>query len=137
MREQVMSELRRAFRPEFLNRVDEVLVFRALTKSQILEIVDLELDQVEERLGEQAIQLEITDVARAHLAREGYNPKFGARPIRRVIRQLVEDSLSEGILAGRFQAGDIVLIDVSEEDDEELSLTPQRSEPQLAEPAVT
>jgi ATP-dependent Clp protease ATP-binding subunit ClpC len=137
MREQVTGELRRAFRPEFLNRVDEVIVFRALTKSQILEIVDLELAQVEERLQEHAIQLEMTDEVRAHLAREGYNPKFGARPIRRVIRQLVEDPLSEGILAGRFEKGDIVLIDVSEEDEEELSLTPQRSESQLAEPVVS
>jgi len=137
MREQVMGELRRAFRPEFLNRVDEVIVFRALTKSQILQIVDLELAQVEERLREHAIQLEMTDEARTWLAEEGYNPKFGARPIRRVIRQRVEDSLSEAILAGRFQRGDIVLIDVSEEDEEELTLTHQRSEPELAEPAVS
>jgi len=99
--------------------------------------VDLELAQVEERLQEHAIQLEITDEARAHLAKEGYNPKFGARPIRRVIRQWVEDSLSEGILAGRFEKGDIVLIGVSEEDEEELILTPQHSESQLAEPAVS
>jgi ATP-dependent Clp protease ATP-binding subunit ClpC len=137
MRDQVTGELRRAFRPEFLNRVDEVIVFRALTKSQILEIVDLELVQVERRLKEHAIQLEMTDEARMRLAKEGYNPKFGARPIRRVIRQRVEDSLSEGILSGSLQQGDIVLIDVSEDDEEEVTLTPQRSAPQLPEPAVS
>ncbi len=127
MKEQVMSELRRTFRPEFLNRVDEVIVFRALTKEQLLQIVDLELARVQERLEDYSIQLEITDEARVRLAKEGYNPKFGARPLRRVIRRRVEDPLSEGILAGDFREGDIILIDV-DEDEKELKLTPQRAE---------
>ncbi|MEA3345109.1 MAG: ATP-dependent Clp protease ATP-binding subunit [Chloroflexota bacterium] len=126
MKEKVMGKLRRTFRPEFLNRVDEVIVFRALTKKQIFRIVDLELAQVEERLKEHAIQLELTEEAQARLAEEGYDPKFGARPIRRVIRQRIEDPLSEGILSGRFQEGDIVLIDISEEGEGKLTLTPQR-----------
>jgi len=129
MREQVMGELRRTFRPEFLNRVDEVIVFRALTREQILQIVDLEVAQVEERLAEHAIQLEMTDEARARVAEGGYNPKFGARPIRRVIRHWIEDSLSEGLLAGHFEEGDIVLIDVPEGDEEGVTLRAQRSEP--------
>jgi len=133
MRDQVMGELRRTFRPEFLNRVDEVIVFRALTREQILLIVDLEVAQVEKRLEEHAIQLEMTDEARARVAKEGYKPKFGARPIRRVIRQWIEDSLSEGLLAGRFQDGSIVLIDVPEGDEEGVTLTAQRSEPEEGE----
>ena len=128
MREKVTSELRRAFRPEFLNRVDEVVVFRALTRSQILQCVELEVAQVEERLKDHEIELELTDEARVRLAEKGYNPKFGARPIRRAIRLLVEDLLSEGILAGRLQSGDLVLVDISEENEEEMTLTPQRSE---------
>ena len=128
MREKVTSELRRAFRPEFLNRVDEVVVFRALTRSQILQCVELEVAQVEERLKDHEIELELTDEARVRLAEKGYNPKFGARPIRRAIRLLMEDPLSEGILAGRLQSGDLVLVDVSEENEEEMTLTPQRSE---------
>jgi len=128
MKEKVMGELRRAFRPEFLNRVDEIIVFRALTKDQILQIVDMEVSQVEERLREYAIQLELTDEARERLAEKGYNPKFGARPIRRVIRQLIEDPLSEEILSRCLQKGDIVLVDASEEDEEGVTLAPQRSE---------
>jgi ATP-dependent Clp protease ATP-binding subunit ClpC len=128
MKDKVMGELRRAFRPEFINRVDETIVFRALTKEQIFDIVDLEVGQVEDRLAEHAIQLELTDAARAQLAEEGYNPKFGARPLRRVIRQRIEDPLSEELLSGRMQDGDIVLIDVSAEDGEEITLTPQRSD---------
>jgi len=133
MKEQVMGELRRTFRPEFLNRVDEVIVFRALTKQQVLQVVDLELVQVEERLSEHSIQLEMTDEARARVAEQGYNPKFGARPIRRVIRQWIEDSLSEGLLAGRFEEGSIVLIDVPEGDEEGVTLAPQPAEPREGE----
>jgi ATP-dependent Clp protease ATP-binding subunit ClpC len=111
MKDKVMSELKRTFRPEFLNRVDGTMVFHALTREEIKQIVDLELDKVRERLVEQRVTLEATDAAKGYLADEGYDPHFGARPLRRVIQNKVEDVLSEGILAGEFQSRDTVLVD--------------------------
>jgi ATP-dependent Clp protease ATP-binding subunit ClpC len=112
MREKLLNELRKVFRPEFLNRVDQVVVFRPLSREDILKIVDLELGKVAARLKEHRLSIEATPVAKAFLADKGYDPKYGARPLRRVIQNLVEDALSEGMLAGRFSAGDIVVIDV-------------------------
>jgi ATP-dependent Clp protease ATP-binding subunit ClpC len=113
MREKVLDQLRRTFRPEFLNRVDAVIVFRALSRGQIKQIVDLELDKVCERLKEHMLTLEATDAAKEVLTDLGYEPQFGARPLRRVIQQRVEDPLSEGVLAGRFGQGDHILVDAS------------------------
>ncbi len=110
MKDKVMSELKRTFRPEFLNRVDGTMVFHALTREEIKQIVDLELDKVRERLGEQQLILEASEEAKGYLADEGYDPHFGARPLRRVIQHKVEDVLSEGILAGEFRSGDTVLV---------------------------
>jgi len=112
MRDKVLDELRRTFRPEFLNRVDAVIVFRALNRTQIQQIVELELGKVCERLKEHALSLEATQAAKELLAERGYEPQFGARPLRRVIQQLVEDPLSEGVLAGQFVKGDHILVDV-------------------------
>jgi ATP-dependent Clp protease ATP-binding subunit ClpC len=111
MKDKVMSELKRLFRPEFLNRVDGTMVFHALNREEIKQIVNLELDKVEERLVEQQVTLEVTEGAKGFLADEGYDPHFGARPLRRVIQNKIEDMLSEGILAGKFQLGDTVLVD--------------------------
>jgi ATP-dependent Clp protease ATP-binding subunit ClpB len=110
--EQVRLQLRDHFRPEFLNRVDEVIVFRPLNEAQLAEIVGLLLAGVERRLAEARICLEVTDAARALIAREGYDPTFGARPLRRAIQRLVENPLSRRILAGEFHAGEAVRIDV-------------------------
>jgi ATP-dependent Clp protease ATP-binding subunit ClpC len=110
MKDKVMTELKRLFRPEFLNRVDGTMVFHALNREEIKQIVDLELDKVEERLVEQQVTLEVTEEAKGLLADEGYDPHFGARPLRRVIQNKIEDVLSEGILAGTFQFGDTVLV---------------------------
>jgi ATP-dependent Clp protease ATP-binding subunit ClpC len=115
MKEKVLDQLKRTFRPEFLNRVDATVVFRALTKEQIKQIVELMLSQVQERLRHQEIQLEATEEAKELLAKEGYDPHFGARPLRRVIQQRVEDPLSEGMLAGEFRPGDTVVVDLVEE----------------------
>ena len=123
MRDKVLDQLKHTFRPEFLNRVDAVIVFRALSRSQIKQIVDLELDKVCERLKEHALTLEATDAAKELLTDQGYEPQFGARPLRRVIQQLVEDPLSESVLAGRFGRGDHILVDAS---DGEISLCPVR-----------
>ena len=111
MKDKVMTELKRTFRPEFLNRLDGTMVFHALSREQIKQIVDLELDKVRERLTEQQLTLEATEEAKGYMADEGYDPHFGARPLRRVIQNSVEDVLSEGILAGTFHLGDTVLID--------------------------
>jgi len=115
MRRNVMEQLRRAFRPEFLNRVDATVVFRSLTRVEIRDIVELELEKVRERLLEHAITLEVTDEARTWLADHGYDPEFGARPLRRLIQNEVEDVLSDGILSGRFQLASIVLVDADED----------------------
>ncbi len=114
MKEKLLAELKRIFRPEFLNRIDGVMVFKALTKEEIKQIVDLELNKVRKRLEEQQIELEVSEAAKEYLAQEGYDTNFGARPLKRVIQRLVEDPLSEGLLAGEFQEGDTVLSDLEE-----------------------
>ena len=114
MKEKLLAELKRTFRPEFLNRVDGVMVFKALTKEEIKQIVDLELNKVRERLEEQHIELQVSEAAKAHLAQEGYDTHFGARPLKRVIQRLIEDPLSEGLLAGEFQESDTVLADLED-----------------------
>jgi len=115
MKEKVLDQLKKTFRPEFLNRVDATVVFHALTKEQIKQIVELMLSQVQERLRHQEIKLEATEEAKELLAKEGYDPHFGARPLRRVIQQRVEDPLSEGVLAGEFQPGDTAVVDAVDE----------------------
>jgi ATP-dependent Clp protease ATP-binding subunit ClpC len=120
MRKNVTEQLRRAFRPEFLNRVDATIVFRALTRDEIKQIVDLELKKVGERLIEHAITLDVTDGARDWMAMKGYDPEFGARPLRRLIQNEVEDSLSDGILSGQFKLASEVRVTVG--DDGELLL---------------
>jgi len=110
--EAVRLQLREHFRPEFLNRVDEVIVFRPLSEEQLAEIVRLLLAAVERRLAEARISVEVTDAARTYLAREGYDPTYGARPLRRAIQRLVENPLAKRILAGEFGAGSTVRIDL-------------------------
>ena len=110
----VMSELKRNFRPEFLNRVDEVIVFHSLTKKEIKKIVDLMLNEVKELLKEKEIKLEVTEKAKDLIAKEGYDPDFGARPLRRAIQRLVENPLSEKILEGEFKQGDTVAVEIEE-----------------------
>ncbi|NOX63532.1 MAG: ATP-dependent Clp protease ATP-binding subunit [Chloroflexi bacterium] len=106
MKKRVMEALQRTFRPEFINRLDGIMVFHALDKESITQIVDLELQRVYNQLVEHEITLELDDSAREFLADIGYDPKFGARPLRRAIQEHVDDPLSEGLLAGRFKPGD-------------------------------
>ena len=135
MRKNVMEQLRRAFRPEFLNRVDATVVFRSLTKGEIKAIVDLELDKVRERLIEHAITLEIDDSARDWMADKGYDPDYGARPLRRLIQNEIEDALSDGILSGKFNIASIVQVTTNEAG--ELVLVPEAQENvELEAPAV-
>ncbi len=114
MRKKLTESLKRVFRPEFINRVDAVIVFRALNKEDIRKIVVLELDKVTERLKEHAITLHATEAALDLLAERGYDPEMGARPLRRVIQQKVEDPLADALLSGQFHAGDHILVDVAE-----------------------
>ena len=115
MSKSVTDQLRRLFRPEFLNRVDASIIFRSLTKDEIKEIVDLELNKVRERLIEHAITLDITDGGLDWIATNGYDPEFGARPLRRLIQNEIEDRLSDGILSGEFQIASVVRVDVGED----------------------
>ena len=110
MSKNVMDQVRRMFRPEFLNRVDATIIFRALSQEEIKQIVDLELNKVRERLIEHAITLDVTEEARVWLANEGYDPEFGARPLRRLIQNEIEDRLSDGILAGEYQIASIIRV---------------------------
>ena len=111
MREKVMGEVKRAFRPEFLNRIDGTVVFHALNQEHIREIVDLELRVVEKQLQEKGMTMEVTEAAKDYLSEKGYDEAFGARPLRRLIQDTVEDQLSEALLEGRFEQGGTVIID--------------------------
>jgi ATP-dependent Clp protease ATP-binding subunit ClpB len=113
MREQVLDALRRQFRPEFLNRVDEIVVFRALTEAQLGKIVEIQLAGLQHRLGERRITMEISEAARAHLAHVGYDPVFGARPLKRVIQREVETPVARLIVAGKVRDGATVRVDAA------------------------
>ena len=115
MKERITEELRRTFRPEFLNRIDEIIIFRPLTGQQIKAIVDILIARVRRELRGQNMDLELTDAAKELLAREGFDPTFGARPLRRTIQRLVEDQLSDELLRGHFSPGDTVVVDARED----------------------
>lgn len=112
MKSRIMDDLKRTFRPEFLNRIDESIVFHSLKMEHILQIVDLMLKELNERLREIGFQVEASEEGKQKLAQEGFDEKFGARPLRRAILRLVEDNLSEGLLEGKYQSGDRILIKV-------------------------
>jgi len=114
IRSLVNEELKQYFRPEFLNRLDEIIVFRQLTKPEVKEISDILLKEVFGRLTEQGITLEVTDKFKERLVEEGYNPSYGARPLRRAIMRLLEDTLAEEILSSRLKEGDTAVVDVDE-----------------------
>ncbi|MGD6968822.1 ATP-dependent protease ATP-binding subunit ClpC [Rossellomorea vietnamensis] len=116
MKGKVMEELKRAFRPEFLNRIDEIIVFHSLEKEHLKEIVTLMSDQLTNRLKEQDISLELTDAAKEKIADEGFDPEYGARPLRRAIQKHIEDRLSEELLKGTVLTGQSVLIDVEDKE---------------------
>ncbi|WP_119069834.1 ATP-dependent Clp protease ATP-binding subunit [Aggregatilinea lenta] len=134
MRKTVMEALRRMFRPEFLNRVDATVVFRALTREEIKDIVELEFKKVNERLADRAITLHPTDAAKSYLADEGYDPDYGARPLRRLITSMVEDRLSDVILTGDIKLGSAVIVDY-DPDAEGLTFNEEQPTPTLSEPA--
>ncbi len=115
LRSAVESALKQTFRPEFINRLDEVVIFSPLSEDEIKRIVDLMMKDVGKRLADRRIKVELTEGARSWLSREGYNPSFGARPLRRTIQRYIESPLSKMILEGRFKEGDTVIVDVTDE----------------------
>ena len=120
----VLDEIKKFFRPEFLNRIDGTVVFHALSKSHMKEIVDLMLNEVSAGLFEKAITLEVTDKAKEWLADKGYDPHFGARPLRRMIQDHVEDKLSDAVLAGEFNPGDTAVVDLNNDEIQVTSESP-------------
>lgn len=115
MKEKVMDEVKRFFRPEFLNRLDATIVFHQLSREEILAIVELMMDQVRKELEDKQVRLELTDAAREHLGEQGFDPVLGARPLRRLIQNEVEDRLSDELLGERIKAGDVAVIDLDED----------------------
>jgi len=115
MKDKVMDEVKRFFRPEFLNRIDATVVFHQLDESEILSIVDLMMDQVKKELDEKKIGLEVTEEAKKHLAEKGFDPVLGARPLRRLIQNEVEDALSDEVLGGNLNDGDVAVVDFEDD----------------------
>jgi len=118
MKQTLMGEIERYFRPEFINRLDDIVVFRALNRENLVQIVDYELRKVHERLAQRNMKLEVDESARDFLIEKGYNPDFGARPLRRAIEQHVEDALSERILRGEFKEGQKIIASKASDKDE-------------------
>ena len=116
MKSKVHDELKRHFRPEFLNRIDDVIVFHELTLEEVTEIVDLLIKRVANQMESQGLGLELTQAAKLLLATRGYDPSLGARPLRRAIQRLVEDPMSEKILWKEFHAGETVVVDAIEDE---------------------
>jgi ATP-dependent Clp protease ATP-binding subunit ClpC len=115
LRTEIQDTLKRTFRPEFLNRIDEIIIFHSLAKEQVKQIVDLQIKEIAGRLAEHGIIIQLTDAARAWLANEGYDPQFGARPLRRTLQKHVESPLSVKLLRSEFAAGDTVMVDATQE----------------------
>ena len=106
-----MTEVKKAFRPEFLNRIDEMIVFHELTEEQLRSIVDLMVKDLQQRLADRKLGVELTQEAKSWLAEVGYDPMYGARPLRRAIERYVENPLSTKLLRGEFSPGDTIIID--------------------------
>jgi ATP-dependent Clp protease ATP-binding subunit ClpC len=133
MKSKVLDEVKHTFRPEFLNRVDELVVFHQLSREQIADIVGLELEKVIKEIKHQEMHLEVTEDAKALLARKGWDPQFGARPLRRAIQREVEDELAEELLKGKFGAGDRILAELDPDNPEKLKFS---KIPSVEPPAV-
>jgi ATP-dependent Clp protease ATP-binding subunit ClpC len=114
MKERVLAEMKKTFRPEFINRINETIVFHQLTEEQLRQIVDLLVKDLQELLAERKLNIELSDKAKSWLAKEGYDPVYGARPLRRAIERYVENPLSAKLLSGEFGEGDTVKVDLGE-----------------------
>ncbi len=128
----VNEELKQYFRPEFLNRLDEIIVFRQLTKNEVKEIAEIMLQEVFVRLHDKGIKLNVTDAFKERLVEEGYNPSYGARPLRRAVMRLLEDSLAEEVLSGRIKDGDNALVDIDDNKKVTINISSEESSQELA-----
>jgi ATP-dependent Clp protease ATP-binding subunit ClpC len=129
MKEKILEETKRYFKPEFINRLDDFVVFRMLEKTDLNQIVDLEVDKLVKRLKEKQVTLTLTAEARDFLSAKGFDPAYGARPMRRAVERYLEDSLAEALLRGEVKPGDAVNV-VKKSDAEELTFVASRPEPQ-------
>jgi ATP-dependent Clp protease ATP-binding subunit ClpC len=140
MKSRIMGELKKVFRPEFLNRIDEVIVFHKLTKEEIMEIVDLMVDRVRTQVAEHELQLDLSDGAKELLVDKGWDPAMGARPLRRAIQRYVEDPLADEVLkAGQMAPGSTVQVERDPKGDEndhplKLKIVKPRKSPKKKEP---
>ncbi len=128
----VNEELKQYFRPEFLNRLDEIIVFRQLTKNEVKQIAEIMLQEVFVRLQDKGIKLNVTDAFKERLVEEGYNPSYGARPLRRAVMRLLEDSLAEEVLSGRIKDGDNALVDIDDNKKVTINISSEESSQELA-----
>ena len=128
----VNEELKQYFRPEFLNRLDEIIVFRQLTKDEVKDIAEIMLKEVFSRINEKGIKLNVTDAFKERLVEEGYNPSYGARPLRRAVMRLLEDSLAEEVLSGRIKDGDVALVDIDDNKKVTVKISTEESPQELA-----
>ncbi|RYG29246.1 ATP-dependent Clp protease ATP-binding subunit ClpC, partial [bacterium] len=123
MKNKMMDEMKKLFRPEFLNRIDEVIVFQHLKKDEILQIASLYLKRVNEQADQLGLKIELSESVKELLVNEGYDPNLGARPLRRAVQRYIEDPLSEELLLGTFQSGDSILADLDPEDPKKVLFT--------------
>jgi ATP-dependent Clp protease ATP-binding subunit ClpC len=134
-KETIEEGLRRTFRPEFLNRIDEVIIFHTLDLEHMVEIVDLQMEEIRQRLEERGVSIDLTSDAREWLAEEGYDPAFGARPLRRTLQRHVESPMSKRILRGEFGAGAHIVIEVGETEEDGRGLVFRQTNPDLDQPS--
>ena len=134
-RKRLLESLKQQFRPEFLNRVDDIIVFNSLTREHLARIVDIQLVNVGRLLQERKLKLEVTTAAKDRIIAEGYDPQYGARPMKRAIQRLIQDPLALKLITGGFAEGDTILVDAAAEPDRELSFTKLVPAPVAAETA--
>jgi len=130
MKDRIMGELKKVFRPELLNRIDEVIVFHKLTKDEIMTIVDLVLRRLREQMGEHEVAIELTDEAKELLVEKGYDPAMGARPLRRAIQRYIEDPLADFVLGRSLEPGSTILVERKDEDSVDITVIPGEITPE-------
>ena len=131
MRQGVMDEVKKTFNPEFINRIDEIVVFHALTKENIAQILDLALEEVDDKLANKELELELTDSAKNYLIERGFDAKYGARPLLRTLQRELEDPLAENILTSRYAPGTVIRVDLNK-DTQKLTFSNAASKPKNA-----
>jgi ATP-dependent Clp protease ATP-binding subunit ClpC len=130
MKDRIMGELKKVFRPELLNRIDEVIVFHKLTKEEIMRIVELMMKRLRDQMGEHEAAMELTESAKELLVEKGYDPTMGARPLRRAIQRFIEDPLADFVLGRELEPGSTILVDRKNEDEVDITIIPGEITPE-------